>query len=396
MSASMIQVILTLQYLKMNNKEIDSFTSQDLLVSDSSSLSDSIQHNSRLPSNKQNAITPGSVENAWDLSKEIIQCSLRQGVQIIGKTDTTFPIILRELSDCPHLLHVKGDTKILNSDCIAVVGTRNPTQFGREKAGQLSSELAKTGITIVSGLAKGIDTAAHEGALKSEGCTIAVLAHGLQTVYPAENRGLATRILNQNGALVSEYPWYTTILPRYLVARDRIQSGMSRGVMVIETGVKGGTMHTVKNCVEQNRLLMVLHHPPGYDTDENTLGNKEITKKYSGSGRFYLIGENDDAKIIIERMQDFQKDIHHSDESLPTVTGSIHAKMAQDSGQTSIPWCVRENPPQCPDDAGFSPDENRGFMKASDLKKRTHHSKRDQKSKKTEISMGQKTLGVES
>jgi len=106
----------------------------------------------------------------------------------------------------------------------------------------------KKGFTIVSGLAKGVDTGAHEGALKSNGFTIAVLAHGLQTIYPAENRNLASRILNQNGTLISEYPWYTSLLPRYLVERDRIQSGMSRGVMVIETGVKGGTMHTVKNC----------------------------------------------------------------------------------------------------------------------------------------------------
>lgn len=313
MSTTEIQIVLTLQQLRIGSKEIDCLNPHDLPVTDSFSLYDNIKNNSLLQINKRNDITLDSVKNAWDLSKEILNYSSRFNVQIISKSDKKFPAPLRELNDCPQLLHVKGNINILNSDCLAIVGTRNPTQFGKEKAGKLSAQLAEQGFTIVSGLAKGIDTAAHEGALKSKGYTVAVLAHGLQTIYPAENRDLASRILNQNGTLISEYPWNTSLLPRYLVERDRIQSGMSFGVMVIETGVKGGTMHTVKNCKKQNRLLMVLHHAKEFDTEENIQGNKEIISKFSGSNKFCIIDENDDGQQIVEKIRNSNVILHGSD-----------------------------------------------------------------------------------
>ena len=303
MNSLHIQTILTLQQLRINNKEIDSLVHSVFPVTDELTISELVKDNPLLPSSKRDNLTPVSVKNAWDLAKEIIESSLKANVQIISKIDTQFPARLKELKDCPQLLHVKGNPHLLKSDCLAIVGTRNPTPFGKEKAEQFSAGVAAKGFTIVSGLAKGVDAAAHEGALKANGFTIAVMAHGLHTIYPAENWDLAGRILKQNGALISEYPWNTGLLPRFLVERDRIQSGISLGILVIETGVKGGTMHTVKNCTKQNRLLMVLQHPEEYSALENTLGNKEIISKFSGSDTFRLVKQNDTGETIVEKIR---------------------------------------------------------------------------------------------
>jgi len=392
MSTTYIQIILTLQLLKINNKEIDSLHLQDLPIADSISLCEIIKNNSLLPLNKRNGITLDSVKNTWDLSKEIMNYSSRGNVQIISKTDSKFPAPLRELHDCPQLLHVKGNLNILNSDCLAIVGTRNPTQFGKEKAGKLSAELVERGFTIVSGLAKGVDTAAHEGALKSNGYTIAILAHGLHTIYPAENRDLASRILNQNGTLISEYPWNTSLLPRYLVERDRIQSGMSFGIMVIETGVKGGTMHTVKNCKKQNRLLMVLHHPKEYDTEENTLGNKEIVSKYSGSNKFCLIEENDDGQKIVEKIRNSNVVLHGSDLSETSRSFGVSDISSGYTMQKSIPGFTRAVKISNLDYVDPDMMDGINFQNSGKTKNEKVPSKSGRKLKKAEIPDNQKTL----
>jgi DNA processing protein len=392
MNSMLIQTILTLQQLRINSKEIDSLNPQDLPTADNFSLYENIKNNSMLPFNKRNEITSDSVKNAWDLSKEIMNYSLRGNVQIISKTDNKFPAPLRDLNDCPQLLHVKGNLNILNSDCLAIVGTRNPTQFGKEKAGKLSAELAEQGFTIVSGLAKGVDTAAHEGALKSRGHTVAVLAHGLQTIYPAENRDLASRILNQNGTLISEYPWNTSLLPRYLVERDRIQSGMSFGVMVIETGVKGGTMHTVKNCNKQNRLLMVLHHPKEYDTEENTLGNKEIISKFSGSNKFCLIDENDDGQKIIEKIRNSKVVLHGSAPFNTNGNSGIREISSGYTMQKSISGFARAVKVPNPESDGSDLNDVKNFQNSGKKKTEKIPSKAGRKPKKAEISDNQKTL----
>lgn len=142
-----------------------------------------------------------------------------------------------------------------NSDTIAVVGTRAPTQIGMERARKIAYNMAKSGYVIVSGLAKGIDTAAHLGALEANGSTIAVLGTPLDKIYPAENESLAHRIETESGVLISEYPLGPVISRGAFVQRDRVQSGLSTAVFAIQTDVEGGTMHTVRYAQKYNRLI---------------------------------------------------------------------------------------------------------------------------------------------
>ena len=143
----------------------------------------------------------------WNRAKEIMQLSQKHDVKLVARDDVNYPKLLLKISDSPILLHILGNQEALNRDCIAIIGTREPTQFGINKAKELAAIFSEKGFTIVSGLADGIDSAAHQGALDSGGPTVAVLAHGLDRVYPAKNKRLAKEIVENNGALVSEYPW---------------------------------------------------------------------------------------------------------------------------------------------------------------------------------------------
>ena len=142
----------------------------------------------------------------------------------------------------------------------------------------MSQRLAESDICVVSGLAEGCDTAAHRGCLRGHGTTVAVMAHGLHTVYPASNRDLAEEIVANDGCLVSEYPPDTRAQRSYFVERDRLQSALSRAVLVIETDVEGGTMHTVKACLAQKRILACLAHPPQFD-NEKSRGNAMLIRR---------------------------------------------------------------------------------------------------------------------
>lgn len=236
----------------------------------------------------------------WDEAHEILDISQQHDIQIISKDSSDYPKALLQISDPPALLHVKGNIDALNKDCIAIVGTRNPTSFGSSKAKKYGESFAKDGYVVVSGLAKGVDSAAHKGALSSNGLTVAVLAHGLNTIYPSENKPLADNILENNGTLISEYPWGTMSNRSFFVSRNRIQSGLSLGVLVIETKINGGTMHTVRFCEKQDRILIVVK-PPGYlIKNENTLGNTQlITEK-----RADVVLENEnDINLIKAKME---------------------------------------------------------------------------------------------
>ena len=228
---------------------------------------------------KYNKITIPDIKDAtigWNKAQEIIKQSQQQNIQIISKDSIYYPNCLSKISDPPVLLHIKGNIDILKKDCIAIVGTRKPSEFGRNQAKEIGGNFAKEGYVVVSGLAEGIDSAAHMGALEANGLTIAVLAHGLDMVYPAKNKQLAETILNNNGALISEYPINTRIFRNYFVERDRIQSGLSLGVFVIETGIKGGTMHTVRFCEKQKRVLIVLQHPKNLLEKSKPCGNTQL------------------------------------------------------------------------------------------------------------------------
>jgi DNA processing protein len=178
------------------------------------------------------------------------------GVELLTFFDERYPDRLRELSDPPPLVYVRGDVSLLAYEKLAaVVGTREPTIFGISAAERLTGVLADSGWGIVSGLAKGIDTTAHRTALERGAPTIAVMGGGLDRIYPAENKDLAARIIDAGGALISEQPFGEQPRPHNLIARDRLQSGLSVAVVVAQSGVSSGTMHTARFAAAQGRPL---------------------------------------------------------------------------------------------------------------------------------------------
>jgi DNA processing protein len=175
-------------------------------------------------------------------------------VTLLTFFDEGYPDRLRDLPDPPPLLYVRGDASLLGSERLAaVVGTREPTVFGVSAAESLTGALAADGWGIVSGLAKGIDTVAHRTAVERGAPTIAVMGGGLDRVYPAENKALATRIIDSGGALISEQPFGEPPRPHHLIARDRLQSGLSVAVVVAQSGLLSGTMHTARFAAAQGR-----------------------------------------------------------------------------------------------------------------------------------------------
>ena len=217
------------------------------------------------------------ISDAWMKSEEQLNRGRECGVRAISFHDEGYPARLRETPDPPAVLFVKGNVQGLHATgAVAVVGTREPTSYGKEVAQRSGRKAAESGYAIVSGLAHGCDTHAHEGCLEARGIGVAVLAHGLDKVYPAANRGLAERLLELGGCLTSEYPVGTTPIRSAFAERDRIQSGLSDGVLVIETDVRGGTMHTVRFARDQGRALACIDHPERYSWEDKTRGNRKL------------------------------------------------------------------------------------------------------------------------
>ena len=181
---------------------------------------------------------------------------------IFGEDD--FPSLLRQIPDPPLLLYVLGNPKVLGFQQIAIVGSRTPTPMGKETAFEFAQYLASIGVVVTSGLALGIDAAAHKGALVAGGMTIAVTGTGLDRVYPAKNRDLAYEIA-ASGALVSEFPLETSPKPGHFPRRNRIISGLSRGVLVVEAALKSGSLITARQALEQGREVFAvpgsIHNP---------------------------------------------------------------------------------------------------------------------------------------
>ncbi len=262
-----------------------------------------------------------AVTIGWNKAHEIWNLSRQHNIQIISRESPYYPKCLLQISDPPPLLHIFGNIDAINKDCIAIVGTREPTEYGITAAKKLGALFAERGYVIVSGLADGIDAAAHRGALDVNGITVAVLAHGLDTIYPIKNKELADAILKNNGALVSEYSWGTKANRSYFVARDRIQSGLSLGVFVVETGIKGGTMHTVKFCKEQKHVLIVLKHPLGLIEHPKTHGNAQlISEKHAD----IVFETDDDIDLVMIEMNRVKKELlMHQDKKKNNRTNSI-------------------------------------------------------------------------
>jgi len=231
------------------------------------------------------------LNSAWGKVEKISKvCELNE-VEIINYWDSQYPDSLKRIKDSPIILYCKGDTNLLSAKSLAIVGTRKPDSFGLESSYKLAKDLASNGFTIVSGLAEGIDTEAHKGALDAGGKTIAVLAHGLDTVSPQKNRQLAMDIIESDGLLISEYPPGSRVEKSNYVQRNRIQSALSQGVIVVQSGLKGGTMQTAKHAQSQNRFLLVVQHPK--KSMEHYAGNEELV----GQGAISLSADSSADRI---------------------------------------------------------------------------------------------------
>ncbi|MCY1018260.1 DNA-processing protein DprA [Pyxidicoccus sp. MSG2] len=186
---------------------------------------------------------------------------------MLSFADPEYPLFLKAIPDRPSVLYVKG-TLPPDHRTIACIGTREPSTFGTEVTKRITGFLASRGWSIVSGLALGVDALAHQAALDASGHTVAILANGLDAVYPKKNAQLAEQILARGGAWVSEQPFGAPAVPRNLVQRDRLQSGMSVGIIVMQTDIEGGSMHTVRFCLTQGRQLWAPLPPPGVHAAE--------------------------------------------------------------------------------------------------------------------------------
>lgn len=189
--------------------------------------------------------------------------------------DPRYPHLLKEIPDAPKTLFCVGSLPAPDMLAVAIVGTRKTTTQGKLFAKKLSYELASRGIIVVSGLAIGIDTAAHEGVVEARGTTIAVLANGLDTIYPSQNKNLADKIVALGGALLSEYPLHTPSYPNQFLARNRIVSGLCVATIVIEAPERSGTLATARFALEQGREVFVV---PGPADHPNYAGSHRLIR----------------------------------------------------------------------------------------------------------------------
>jgi len=196
----------------------------------------------------------------WDRVEEQLSRLKAFGAQVLTLNDPLYPVRLKEIPFPPPLIFVKGEIKTEDSLALAMVGTRRASYYGTKTCRSLAQDLAYRGVTVVSGLARGIDTAAHQGSLDGGGRTIAVLGCGLDVVYPPENRELYARI-PENGALVSEYVLGTPPEAHNFPRRNRLISGLALGVLVVEAGVKSGANITAQCALEQGREVLAVPGP---------------------------------------------------------------------------------------------------------------------------------------
>lgn len=271
----------------------------------------------------------------------------RKGYRIIPLTDRDYPKLLREIPDPPPYLYVSG--KLCSSTLkIAVVGSRNATGYGLATTKSLCAGLAALGITIVSGMARGIDTAAHEGALAAGGKTIAVLGSGLERIYPAENKRLFQRI-SKNGAVVSEFSLETEPEGHNFPLRNRIISGMSLGTVVVEATKKSGSLITARLAAEQNREVFAV---PGSIQSFKSTGTHTLIKQgaklvehaqdiveeltpYFHSDRYPAIAPPDEVDAMPASLTGDECRVYEALEPYPIHIDELSRKISMESGKLS-------------------------------------------------------------
>jgi DNA processing protein len=210
------------------------------------------------------------------LAEEELDKAAKANVQILCPDSPNYPQRLLEIYDPPLILYVQGNVEALSAPGIAVVGTRHPTPYGLGMAERLSCDLATRGLIIISGMARGVDSASHRGAIAARGRTVGVFGTGVDVVYPRENKKLAEQVLALDGALISEFPMGTAPTPQNFPIRNRVISGLSQGVLVVEAGEYSGTRITARCALEQSRDVFAV---PGNVTNKLSWGPNTLIKQ---------------------------------------------------------------------------------------------------------------------
>jgi DNA processing protein len=204
-----------------------------------------------------------------------IEAAAKAGCQLLVYDSEDYPPLLKQIPDPPLVLYVRGDAKFLSQYAVAIVGTRKPSAYGSSVAHRLAHDLAERRLVVVSGMARGIDSAAHRGALEASGKTVAVLGSGLDVIYPRENKRLAEEIV-ESGAMITEFPLGTGPTPENFPIRNRIISGLSLGVVVVEAAEYSGSLITARLALEQNREVFAV---PGNVTSAQSFGPNHLIKQ---------------------------------------------------------------------------------------------------------------------
>lgn len=211
-----------------------------------------------------------------ELAQQEIARAAAAGVRLVGLDEAAYPSQLKQIYDPPLVLAVRGAVEAISQPGVAVVGTRHPTPYGLGMAERLACDLAARGLVIFSGLARGVDAAAHRGAIAAKGKTVAVFGTGVDVVYPRENTRLVEQMLGLGGAVISEFPLGTFAAPQNFPIRNRIISGISLGVLVVEAAEYSGTRITSRCALEQNREVFAV---PGNATNKNAWGPNTLIKQ---------------------------------------------------------------------------------------------------------------------
>ena len=211
-----------------------------------------------------------------ELAQDELAKAAAGGIQMVSLDDPEYPPELRQIYDPPLVLYIRGNVAAISQPGISMVGTRHPTPYGMGMAERLACDLAARNVVIFSGLARGVDTFAHRGAVSAKGKTVAVFGTGVDVMYPKENSRLAEQILSCGGALISEFPLGTFAAPQNFPIRNRIISGISLGVLVVEAAEYSGTRITARCALEQNREVFAV---PGNVTNKNSWGPNTLIKQ---------------------------------------------------------------------------------------------------------------------
>ncbi|QDO99886.1 DNA-processing protein DprA [Thalassotalea sp. PS06] len=229
--------------------------------------------------------------NQLNQAEHILEQCEQLGISCVAYSDSDYPVLLQQIPDPPLLLFVQGNPDLLKTPQVAIVGPRMASYSAVDHAKEFAQGLIEAGFTITSGMALGIDSAAHQGALRCHGNTIAVVATGLEQVYPKRNRPLATQILENNGAIVSEYVPGTPPRAGHFPKRNRIITGLSLATLVIEAALKSGSLISARLAMEQNREVFAV---PGSINNPNARGCHQLIK--SGA---HLAESNEDITSVL-------------------------------------------------------------------------------------------------